>query len=146
MAARRVARGSARSGCRKAPPSRCRPAQSWRSARCRLRIPCWRSCSWPSPSHVAPILPPSELPKRPLYEIEAWDLVLEVPDRDRAGQMKLLLDHVSFKALPGDFIALMGPSGSGKTTLLLTLNGYLRPTAGQVRINGEDLHSIYDAL
>jgi ABC-type multidrug transport system ATPase subunit/pSer/pThr/pTyr-binding forkhead associated (FHA) protein len=83
---------------------------------------------------------------RPLYEIEAWDLVLEVPDRDRSGQTKVLLDHVSFKALPGDFIALMGPSGSGKTTLLLTLNGYLRPTAGQVRINGEDLHSIYDAL
>jgi len=83
---------------------------------------------------------------RPLYEIEAWDLVLEVPDRDQAGQMKVLLDHVSFKALPGDFIALMGPSGSGKTTLMLTLNGYLRPTAGQVRINGEDLHSIYDAL
>jgi ABC-type multidrug transport system ATPase subunit/pSer/pThr/pTyr-binding forkhead associated (FHA) protein len=83
---------------------------------------------------------------RPLYEIEAWDLVLEVPDRDHAGKTKVLLDHVSFKALPGDFIALMGPSGSGKTTLLLTLNGYLRPTAGQVRINGEDLHSIYDAL
>jgi len=83
---------------------------------------------------------------RPLYEIEAWDLLLEVPDRDRSGQVKVLLDHVSFKALPGDFIALMGPSGSGKTTLLLTLNGYLRPTAGQVRINGEDLHSIYDAL
>jgi ABC-type multidrug transport system ATPase subunit/pSer/pThr/pTyr-binding forkhead associated (FHA) protein len=83
---------------------------------------------------------------RPLYEIEAWDLVLEVPDRDRKGQMKVLLDHVSFKALPGDFIALMGPSGSGKTTLLLTLNGYLQPSAGQVRINGEDLHSIYDAL
>jgi ABC-type multidrug transport system ATPase subunit/pSer/pThr/pTyr-binding forkhead associated (FHA) protein len=83
---------------------------------------------------------------RPLYEIEAWDLVLEVPDRDHAGQTKVLLDHVSFKALPGDFIALMGPSGSGKTTLLLTLNGYLRPSAGQVRINGEDLHAIYDAL
>ncbi|MEY2936669.1 MAG: hypothetical protein RL033_7418, partial [Pseudomonadota bacterium] len=83
---------------------------------------------------------------RPLYEIEAWDLVLEVPDRDRPGQQKVLLDHVSFKAMPGDVIALMGPSGSGKTTLMLTLNGYLRPTAGQVRINGEDLHSIYDAL
>jgi ABC-type multidrug transport system ATPase subunit/pSer/pThr/pTyr-binding forkhead associated (FHA) protein len=83
---------------------------------------------------------------RPLYEIEAWDLVLEVPDRDNTSQTKVLLDHVSFKALPGDFIALMGPSGSGKTTLLLTLNGYLRPSVGQVRINGEDLHSIYDAL
>lgn len=83
---------------------------------------------------------------RPLYEIEAWDLVLSVPDRDNPNTTKVLLDHVSFKALPGDFIALMGPSGAGKTTLLLTLNGYLPPTAGQVRINGEDLYSIYDAL
>jgi ABC-type multidrug transport system ATPase subunit/pSer/pThr/pTyr-binding forkhead associated (FHA) protein len=83
---------------------------------------------------------------RPLYEIEAWDLVMQVPDRDNPSELKTLLDHVSFKALPGDFIALMGPSGAGKTTLLLTLNGYLPPTAGQVRINGEDLYSIYDAL
>jgi hypothetical protein len=33
---------------------------------------------------------------------------LEVPDRDDKAQMKTLLDHVSFKALPGDMIALMG--------------------------------------
>jgi len=83
---------------------------------------------------------------RPLYEIEAWDLVMQVPDRDNPGELKTLLDHVSFKALPGDLIALMGPSGAGKTTLLLTLNGYLPPSAGQVRINGEDLYAIYDAL
>ena len=83
---------------------------------------------------------------KPTYEIEGWDLFLEVPDRDQKGAMKTLLDHVSFKALPGDMIALMGPSGAGKTTLLLTLNGYLPPTSGQVRINGEDLYSIYDAL
>ncbi len=83
---------------------------------------------------------------KPLYEIEAWDLYLEVPDRDDKTQMKVLLDHVSFKALPGDMIALMGPSGAGKTTLLLALNGYLPPTSGQVRINGEDLYTIYDAL
>jgi ABC-type multidrug transport system ATPase subunit/pSer/pThr/pTyr-binding forkhead associated (FHA) protein len=83
---------------------------------------------------------------RPLYEIEAWDLTLQVPDRDNPREVKTLLDHVSFKALPGDLIALMGPSGAGKTTLLLTLNGYLPPTSGQVRINGEDLYAIYDAL
>ncbi len=83
---------------------------------------------------------------KPLYEIEAWSLVLEVPDRDNPSEMKRLLDDVSFKALPGDMIALMGPSGAGKTTLLLTLNGYLPPTTGVVRINGEDLYSIYDNL
>jgi ABC-type multidrug transport system ATPase subunit/pSer/pThr/pTyr-binding forkhead associated (FHA) protein len=83
---------------------------------------------------------------RPLYEIEAWSLLIEVPDRDDRGEMKVLLDNVSFKALPGDMIALMGPSGAGKTTLLLALNGYLPPNNGVVRINGEDLYSIYDAL
>ena len=83
---------------------------------------------------------------KPLYEIEAWDLFLEVPDRDNKAAMKTLLDRVSFKAMPGDMIALMGPSGAGKTTLLLTLNGYMPPTSGQVRINGEDLYTIYDAL
>lgn len=83
---------------------------------------------------------------KPLYDIEAWDLSLEVPDRDDKSKMKVLLDRVSFKANPGDMIALMGPSGAGKTTLLMTLNGYLPPSSGQVRINGEDLYAIYDAL
>ncbi|MCB9584442.1 MAG: FHA domain-containing protein [Polyangiaceae bacterium] len=83
---------------------------------------------------------------RPLYEIEAWDLVIQVPDRDNPKELKTLLDHISFKAMPGDLIALMGPSGAGKTTLLLTLNGYMPPTHGQVRINGEDLYAIYDVL
>ncbi len=83
---------------------------------------------------------------RPLYDIEAWQLKLEVPDRDDKTRMKVLLDDVSFKALPGDMIALMGPSGAGKTTLLLTLNGYLPPSDGRVRINGEDLYSIFDLL
>jgi ABC-type multidrug transport system ATPase subunit/pSer/pThr/pTyr-binding forkhead associated (FHA) protein len=83
---------------------------------------------------------------RPLYEIEAWSLFLEVPDRDDRSKMKVLLDNIAFKALPGDMIALMGPSGAGKTTLLLALNGYLPPTEGLVRINGEDLYNIYDTL
>ena len=83
---------------------------------------------------------------RPLYEIEAWSLFLEVPDRDDRSKTKVLLDNISFKALPGDMIALMGPSGAGKTTLLLALNGYQAPTTGLVRINGEDLYSIYDTL
>jgi ABC-type multidrug transport system ATPase subunit/pSer/pThr/pTyr-binding forkhead associated (FHA) protein len=83
---------------------------------------------------------------RPQYELEAWGLVVEVPDRDDPSVMKRLLNEVSFKALPGDMIALMGPSGAGKTTLLMTLNGYKPPSGGIVRVNGQDLYEIYDAL
>ena len=81
-----------------------------------------------------------------LVEIEALDLVLQVDDRENKATKKTLLNHVTFKAHPGDLIALMGPSGAGKTTLLTVLNGYLRPTSGQVRVNGENLYAIYDAL
>jgi len=81
-----------------------------------------------------------------LVEIEALDLFLQVPDRENKARDKVLLNHVTFKAHPGDLIALMGPSGAGKTTLLTVLNGYLRPTSGEVRVNGESLYAIYDAL
>jgi NitT/TauT family transport system ATP-binding protein len=38
---------------------------------------------------------------------------------------------------PGEFVALLGPSGCGKTTLLNLLSGFLKPTIGSIRINGE---------
>ena len=39
----------------------------------------------------------------------------------------------------GSFVALMGPSGSGKSTLLSILGTLLRPTAGRVEIDGENV-------
>lgn len=79
-------------------------------------------------------------------ELEGLDLTLTVPDRQDRQKDKVLLDKITFKARPGDFIALMGPSGAGKTTLLTVLNGYRRPSAGEVRVNGVSLGDVYDAL
>ena len=39
----------------------------------------------------------------------------------------------------GELLALLGPSGSGKSTLLLLMAGLLRPSAGRLRIGGQDI-------
>lgn len=53
---------------------------------------------------------------------------------------KIAVDRVDFSALHGEFIALIGHTGSGKSTLIQHFNGLLRPTAGRVLINGEDIY------
>jgi len=42
----------------------------------------------------------------------------------------------------GELVLIMGPSGSGKTTLLSMLGGLLRPTAGQIAIDGTDIAAL----
>lgn len=54
------------------------------------------------------------------------------------------VDRVSIQAKPGEFVGLVGPSGSGKTTMLAMLATLLRPTAGNLRIDGQDLGSMAD--
>ena len=44
----------------------------------------------------------------------------------------LALDNVSFKALDGQFMAVIGLSGSGKSTLLRCINRLVEPNSGQV--------------
>ncbi|MGF1537865.1 MAG: ABC transporter ATP-binding protein [Elainellaceae cyanobacterium] len=50
-----------------------------------------------------------------------------------------VLHNVSLAVTPGDIHLLMGPSGSGKTTLLSIMGGILRPTQGQVYLQGTDI-------
>ena len=48
-------------------------------------------------------------------------------------------DDVSFAVQPGARQALIGPNGAGKTTLINLLTGVIRPTAGQVLLEGRDV-------
>src|ERR1700747_2805930 len=50
----------------------------------------------------------------------------------------LALSDVTLSIRPGEVFGLLGPNGSGKTTLLRLLLGYLRPTAGEARVDGLD--------
>ncbi|NUP67103.1 MAG: ABC transporter ATP-binding protein [Nonomuraea sp.] len=50
-----------------------------------------------------------------------------------------IVDDITLTAGPGDFVALIGPNGSGKSTLLRTVYRSLRPSAGVIRLDGQDL-------
>jgi phospholipid/cholesterol/gamma-HCH transport system ATP-binding protein len=61
--------------------------------------------------------------------------------RFRRGE-QLIFDDIDLDVPRGSVTAVMGPSGAGKTTLLKLIGGQLRPEAGQIRVDGEDIHRL----
>ena len=51
------------------------------------------------------------------------------------------LENVSFSLHRGEFVGVIGHTGSGKSTLMQQLNGLLKPTSGQVLLDGRDIWS-----
>ncbi|MFW5724256.1 MAG: thiol reductant ABC exporter subunit CydD [Halochromatium sp.] len=52
------------------------------------------------------------------------------------------LDGARFEIAPGERIALVGPSGAGKTTVASLLLGFIRPAAGRISVDGQDLNAL----
>ena len=48
-----------------------------------------------------------------------------------------VLDNVTLRVEPNEYLAILGPNGGGKTTLLKVILGLLRPDAGSVRVFGK---------
>ena len=54
----------------------------------------------------------------------------------RGENVTKAVDGISFYVLPGEFVGIMGPSGSGKTTLLNCIASIVRPTEGEICLEG----------
>jgi len=65
--------------------------------------------------------------------IELEHLVVEYGQGERATRA---VDDVSFSVEPGASLALVGPSGCGKTSLLFAVAGLIRPTSGEILLDG----------
>lgn len=57
----------------------------------------------------------------------------------------LAVDNISFQVKPGELFALLGPNGAGKSTTIKMLTTLLRPTSGQMVLNGHNVVKKQDA-
>lgn len=69
--------------------------------------------------------------------METKNLYFTYPDGTPA------LEDINLLAKRGEFLGILGSNGSGKTTLLKILNGLLKPTKGEVCLEGENIKSIH---
>jgi glycine betaine/proline transport system ATP-binding protein len=77
------------------------------------------------------------------------DKVIGTPDADLSRQelqaktgCVAAVKDVSFEVRPGEVFVVMGLSGSGKSTLVRLLTRLIEPTAGSVRVGGEDITGV----
>jgi lipopolysaccharide export system ATP-binding protein len=60
----------------------------------------------------------------------------------KAFRQRKVVQDVSFHVSPGEVVGLLGPNGAGKTTSFNMVVGLVRPDAGRVRVDDEDLTSL----
>ena len=77
--------------------------------------------------------------------VVAEKVTVTVPS-GRSGQQKTLLNNVSLRINPGEFICVLGPSGAGKSTLVRAMLGEREMSAGQLLIGGHDVLEKADTL
>lgn len=72
------------------------------------------------------------------------DIVLSVQGLKKNVGGKTIIRDVSFDVYAGEIFGFLGPNGSGKTTTIRMLVDLVKPTAGTIRICGEDIDAAPD--
>jgi branched-chain amino acid transport system ATP-binding protein len=65
--------------------------------------------------------------------------LLQVSDLRKSFGGLMAARELTFAVRHGEILGLIGPNGSGKTTVLNLISGALRPTGGEIRLNGEPI-------
>lgn len=87
--------------------------------------------------HDVRLTPGQQESQEEIIKIENVDLDYE----GNTGSIKAL-ENINFNIYRGEFICVLGPSGCGKSTLLKILAGFIKPTSGEVSLEGSPIDGI----
>ena len=73
-----------------------------------------------------------------MTEVSTGTPALELSAIDLHYGFVRALDSVDFHVMPGEVVALLGDNGAGKSTLLKVMSGAHKPSAGTIRVRGEE--------
>lgn len=65
---------------------------------------------------------------------------IEVKKLSKYYQEQLALDEVSFKVNSGEIVGFLGPNGAGKSTTMKIISCFIKPSSGNVLVNGVSIH------
>ncbi|MEI6414134.1 MAG: ATP-binding cassette domain-containing protein [Pseudomonadota bacterium] len=63
--------------------------------------------------------------------------MIEVEHLSRRFGSKTVVDDLTFTVKPGEVLGFLGPNGAGKSTTMKMITGFLRPSAGSIRVCGQ---------
>jgi len=70
------------------------------------------------------------------------DSLVKISNLSFAYDNRAILTGINLEIPRGKVVAIMGSSGCGKTTMLRLIGGQLKPTRGEVRVNGQVVHAL----
>lgn len=98
-------------------------------------------------AEIEEIIPAPELPEAPEEQEQAPEedgsepqkMVLRTEELVKVYGKRTVVDHVSIDVTQGEIVGLLGPNGAGKTTTFYMTTGLIRPNAGRIFLNNEDI-------
>jgi lipopolysaccharide export system ATP-binding protein len=89
-----------------------------------------------SDEEMEPSLEQDEIPRLETAGVAVAKHVLSASGLRKIYRKKIAVADVSFSMTTGEVVGLLGPNGAGKTTVFYMVVGFIRPTSGQVALDG----------